>query len=153
MPEVGQAAFPAMALAEQPRITIGGRGVGIVPALLAAEVGFAVAPAAGTTVTAFTSWPEALHRGPGLDQGAVDREVLIREQPADLGPVEHLGHEPRRPVASRQPFPVLREGGEGRHGGAESRRKSPEKASRAWFPIMRIQPSGCPAGTRSSTST
>jgi hypothetical protein len=109
MPKVGKAAFLAVALAEEPRITVGGRGVSVVPALLAAEVRVAVPPTARATVTAFAPWPEALHRSPGLDQRAVDGEVLVREQPAHLGPVQHLGHEPRRHVALEQAVPVLRE--------------------------------------------
>jgi hypothetical protein len=63
MPELGQAAFLAVTLVEEPRIAVGDWGVGMISALLVAEVGPTAAPAAGTTATAFTSWPEALHRG------------------------------------------------------------------------------------------
>ena len=70
MPEVGEPGFLAVALAEEPRITVGCRGVAIVPTRLA----FRPPP---PLLTAFSSWPEALHRRPGLDLSAVDREVLI----------------------------------------------------------------------------
>jgi hypothetical protein len=49
MPEVGEPGFLAVALAEEPRITVGCRGVAIVPTRLAAEVGRAVPPATATT--------------------------------------------------------------------------------------------------------
>ena len=55
--------------------------------------------------------PEALHRGPGLDQRAVDAEVLGRHQAPDLGIGQHLGQEPGRDVAGEQPVAVLGEGG------------------------------------------
>jgi hypothetical protein len=39
---------------------------------------------------------DAVEVSAALDRGTGDREVFILEQPADLGPVEHVGHEPRR---------------------------------------------------------
>jgi hypothetical protein len=106
--EIREPALPAITFADQPGIAVGARGVGGVLALLAAEVGVVVAPAARRIVAPPVAWPEALHRRPGLDQRAVDAEVLVREQPADLGPVQHLNHEARRQIAIEQSVPVLR---------------------------------------------
>src|SRR5512144_294022 len=49
---------------------------------------------------------------PGLDQRAVDREVLVRKQPFDLRLVEHGGEELRRDLAAQQPVAVLGEYGD-----------------------------------------
>jgi hypothetical protein len=57
--------------------------MGVVSALLAAEVRGAVPPAASATVAAFAPRPEALHRRKGFDRRAVDTEVLVREQTLD----------------------------------------------------------------------
>ena len=84
MAEVGESALLAVALAVEPGIAVGGRGVGIVPALLATEVGVAVATASPIVAT-FVPWPGALHRRPGFDQRAIDAEVLGRGQPGTLG--------------------------------------------------------------------
>jgi hypothetical protein len=48
--------------------------------------------------------------GPGLDQAAVDAEVLARQQPAHPGPVEQRGEKPGGNIAFEQPVAVLREG-------------------------------------------
>ena len=56
--------------------------------------------------------PEALHAGPGLDQRAVDREVLVRQQRLDLGLGQHRAQELGRDLALEQPVAVL---GEHRH--------------------------------------
>src|SRR3954447_8261993 len=63
----------------EPGIGVGGRDVRLVAACLAMEVALGVA--AGTRwLTAAILGPETLHRGPGFDQRAVDRDVFIREQ-------------------------------------------------------------------------
>ena len=51
----------------------------------------------------------ALHRGPGLDQRAVDREVIARQKPLHLGLRQHRRQELGRDVALQQPVAVLRE--------------------------------------------
>ena len=48
---------------------------------------------------------------PNLDQRAVDREVLARQQRAHLWQVQHRGHELARNIAVEQPVPVLAEHG------------------------------------------
>src|SRR4029450_7770715 len=77
VPHEAQPALAAVGLAVEPRVGIGGRGVALVRALLLAEVALAVAPRPRRRARAVLR-PEALHRRPGLDQRAVDREVLAR---------------------------------------------------------------------------
>ena len=99
----------AGALAVEPRVGVGGRGVGLVRPPLAAEVAVAVPPA-GRRLAGAVLRPEALHAGPGLDQRAVDAEVLARQQPPHLRPVEQRRQELGRDVALEQPVAVLGEG-------------------------------------------
>ena len=54
---------------------------------------------------------EALHRGPGLDQRAINREVLIRQQPLHAWERQKSGQKPGGDVAFEQPVAVLGEGG------------------------------------------
>jgi hypothetical protein len=68
----------ARALAEQSRLGVGGRRMGVAPPL-AMEVPLTVAAAGGRRADAILR-AEALDRGPGLDQRAVDREVLATEE-------------------------------------------------------------------------
>ena len=56
--------------------------------------------------------PEALYAGPSLDQRAVDREVLVRQERLDLGLRQHGAQELGRDLAFEQPVAVL---GEHRH--------------------------------------
>src|SRR4051794_18957531 len=105
-----EAGFLARPLAEQPGIGVGGRGVGVVLALLAAEVPLAVAPRgdfsrSGRLVRAVL-WAEALGAGPGLQERAVDREMLVRQQTARgrcraTAPRRGTWPPPRRPRAGR----------------------------------------------------
>ena len=53
--------------------------------------------------------PEALLTRPRLEQRAVDREMLVREQPLAVGVDQHRVEERRRDVAVQQPIPILRE--------------------------------------------
>ena len=53
--------------------------------------------------------PEALDRRPRLDQRAVDREVLARQQPLHLRQRQQRGQEPVGDVAGQQPVAVLAE--------------------------------------------
>src|SRR5439155_11354362 len=59
-------------------------------------------------------WPldrlEALHRSPGLDQGAVDAEVFGGQEPLDPGLPQDGVQEPTGDSAFQQAVPVLREG-------------------------------------------
>ena len=103
------------ALAVQPRVGIGGRGVRVIGALLAVEValGIASATCAGRRLAASLGLGlEALHAGKRFDQGAIDREMLVREQRPNLGLAEHRLEELRRDLALQEPVAVL---GEHRH--------------------------------------
>src|SRR5512132_141377 len=77
-------------------------------ALLAMEVPLAVATRSRRRARTVLR-PEALRARPGLDQRAVDREVLVRKQPFDLRVVEHGGEELRSDLAAQQPVAVLGE--------------------------------------------
>jgi hypothetical protein len=74
------------------------------------KVLLAVAPRVGRRAGAVLR-PEALRAGPGLQQRAVHREVLAREQRTHLGPGQHSGQEARGDLARQQPVAVLGEGG------------------------------------------
>jgi hypothetical protein len=79
VPAIAQFGGLAVALAHEPGVRIGGAPVGRIRSLLAFEVGHpgTVTPfLRRLTVRAF----EALEGRSGLDQGAVDREVIRREQ-------------------------------------------------------------------------
>src|SRR5512144_1258825 len=69
----------AAPLAVEPRIGVGGRGMRVVTALRAMEVLLAVAAGIGRRAGAVLR-SEALGAGPCLQQRAVDRAVLGREQ-------------------------------------------------------------------------
>ena len=83
----------------------------LVAPLLTAEVDLGIAPAARRRFVTIASIPrlEALQAGPGFHQRAVDREVLRRQQPLDLG----LGQDGRQELggnlAFEQTVAVLRE--------------------------------------------
>ena len=111
MADEGQLGLLASALAVEPGLGVGGRGVGVVAALLTVEMALAVA-ARPRRLAAAVLGPEALHGGPSLDQRAVDREVLVRQQRLDLRLVEHGTQELGRDLALEQPVAVL---GEHRH--------------------------------------
>jgi hypothetical protein len=66
-------------------------------------------PPAGGYAATCGSRPEALHAGEGLDQRAVDREVLVRKQRPDCGLAEHRLEEPGGDVARQEPLAVLGE--------------------------------------------
>src|SRR6202142_2447407 len=79
--EKGQFRLHARSLAIEPRIRIGGRGVRLVRTLLALEIDLDIAAAAGRRFVARSVLAlEALYRRPGLDERAVDREMVTRQQ-------------------------------------------------------------------------
>ena len=97
------------AFAIEPGIGIGCTAMGLVRALLAAEIGWPVAPAAARIIIAFRRlvlWLETLQRRPCLNQGAVDREVLARQQPFDPRLRQHCGEEFGGDLAIQQPVAV-----------------------------------------------
>lgn len=57
----------------------------VVAPALALEIALRVAIATAQRLLLFVSWPEALVRGPGLDQGAIDYEVRRAAQPPPFG--------------------------------------------------------------------
>jgi len=102
---VGEFGLLAPPLAAQP-------GVRVVGAPLAMEVARRVAAGTGRSVAAVLE-AEALHTGPGFDERAVNREMLVRQQAAHLlSMAGHRRQEAPGDVAIQQPVGVL-----GEHGG------------------------------------
>ena len=54
---------------------------------------------------------EALDRGPGFHQRAIDREVLVRQKASDLGVAQHCCEKLASDIGVEQPVAVLRERG------------------------------------------
>jgi len=86
---VAQPRLVALGFLVQARIGIGAAGMGVVAALLAFEVDIGVAPSGRGLVVVVVAVAglvavfalEALVRCPSLDQGAVDAEVLVADEP------------------------------------------------------------------------
>src|ERR1700736_2139112 len=53
---------------------------------------------------------EALHRGPGLDECAVNREVFGRQEPLHLGPLQHSAQKACGDIAIEESVAVFGEG-------------------------------------------
>ena len=113
---IAQLGLSAGSLARQPGFGIGRGGVGGIAPPLPMEVHRGIARIIGRRRSAGALPLEALVPGPGLDQRAVDREVLGREQLARLGLGQHALEEGPRDVALEQPLPIL-----GEHGGVPDR--------------------------------
>src|SRR5579871_329891 len=113
MSHVAELGLLAGPFAEQPRVGVGGRRMRVILALLAMKVAFGIATAASRAGLARLSiiilWDKALHRGPRLDQRAIDREVLAGKQLADLRQVQNRDKELVRDIAIEQPIPVFAE--------------------------------------------
>src|SRR5439155_26424408 len=92
MPHIGQFGRLARPLAVESRIGVGGRGVGLVAALLAVKVAFTVA-ARRRWLAAAALGTKALHAGPRLDQRYVEREVIVRQERLYRFLVEHRYNE------------------------------------------------------------
>ncbi len=107
MTEIAEPGLLAIALAIEPGVRIGRRSVGIVAPLLPLEVARRTGAGSGPLVLR----PEALLPGPGLDERAVDAEVLIRKELRGLGLGEHRGEECPGDIAREQPLAVLGEHG------------------------------------------
>jgi len=84
----------AVALAEQLGVGVGLAFVGVVGALLAMEIAFAIASRSRRIVAAVLG-AEALEGGPGFDQRAVDRKVVVRQEAFDFGMLQHRFEELR----------------------------------------------------------
>ena len=112
MPLVGKDRGRVVALPVQARLRIGRAGVGVIAARLAFPIRLRVAPAAiGRLVVRAIFRAKALLAGPGLNQRAVDREMLLRKQPLPVGLAHHFGEEGFNDLVLEQAIPVLREDG------------------------------------------
>lgn len=141
----------------KPRLGIGGRGMGGIRALLATEVDLGIAVSAGgaghrgglgrcrfrvifdrairagraTAVIvgrrALRLRLEALHRRPGLHQGAIDREMLVRQERRHLSMGKDRGHDLARHLGAQQPVAVLREHRRNPHSVVDAQPDEPAK--------------------------
>jgi len=117
---VAQLRLVALGFLVQARIGVGAAGMGVVAALLAFEVDFGVAPRGRGWVVVVVAVVdlvvavfalEALVRRPSLDQGAVDAEVLVADEPRPVGAVLDALEEHARQVFVEQALAVGAEGG------------------------------------------
>src|SRR5580704_532605 len=100
----------AAAFAGQPSLGIGGRAVGEIAPLLPMEVDLGIAVAASVPAsTVAIPGLEALGGGPGLQQGAVDGEVVVGDVALQPRVVHHGGEELVGDVVPQQPAPVFGE--------------------------------------------
>ena len=111
MTEIAELGRLAVALAVELGVRIGGAPMGLVGALLAVEVAFAIAARAVIIIIiAPIRLAEALHRRPGFEQCPVHREVVVGDQPLHLRLSQHGLEELGRDLTFQQPVAVLREG-------------------------------------------
>src|SRR6201997_4312080 len=92
MPQIGELGRLARTLAVQPSIGVGGRGVRLIAALLAVKIPLTIASGSRRLAAAILG-TKALHAGPRLDQRAVDREMIVRQQRLYGFLIENGGHE------------------------------------------------------------
>jgi hypothetical protein len=109
MPHVAELGRLAVALLVKPRVRIRQAAVCLVRALLLVEVPLGIAARSRAVIVAAILAPEALDRRPGLQQRAVHREVIARQQPLHFRLGHHRRQELRRDLALQQPVAVLRE--------------------------------------------
>src|SRR5271166_3894182 len=82
MPHEAELGFLARPLAVKPRLRIGRRSMRLVGALLTMEIRLAVPPSARRRrFVRSVCRPKALHRRPGFDQRAIDREGIRGPEP------------------------------------------------------------------------
>lgn len=110
MPHVAEPGLVAFALLEEPGFRVGGRGVGVVAALLALEIHSRVLAAAFRRLARTVLGHKALVGSPGVDQRAIDREMFIGSQLLPLGQNQDLAEELPHDGFRQQPLPVLRKG-------------------------------------------
>ena len=91
-------------------VGVGGRGVRVIGSMLAVKVPLAVASGAGWLARAVL-WAKAFEARPGFQQGAVDREMIARQQGFDPGLGQHRGEKLPGHLALQQPVAILGEGG------------------------------------------
>ena len=107
MPHVTQPAFPAIALAVKPGVRVGRAFMGLVGPLLAMKIPFRVAARASAIVSALGT--ETLHRRPGFDQRAVNREMIPAQKTPDLAMLDHAVQDKGRNVGFQQTVPIMAE--------------------------------------------
>ena len=91
---------------------IGGAGMRRVGTRRAAKVALDVAPTRRWwRIVQAIDWPKTLHRRPGLDQRAVDAEMLGRQKALHPRLCQQRREEPCGDRPFEQPVAVLREGG------------------------------------------
>jgi hypothetical protein len=83
--------------------------VGVVLPFFPFEVDFGVPASGGRGLPSDLPRPEALQGGIGFDHRAVDREVIVREEPATPGLLHDLREEVEIDVGRQKPLAVLRE--------------------------------------------
>jgi hypothetical protein len=103
-----QTHFFAWSFAEEPGVGVGGRGVRGVPAALAMEIVRTIAAVSRLARAILRA--EAFRARPSLQQRAINREMLARQQALDLVLREHRDEKLARHLASQQPVAVLGEG-------------------------------------------
>src|SRR5271170_7177165 len=111
MTQVAQLGLPPTGLLIEPCLRIGGRLMGRVAPPLAMKIDARIAGIVGRTWLRVLA-RETLVPGPGLDQGAVDGEVLGREQALSPRLGHHLMKKGLRHFTRQQPLAVL---GKDRH--------------------------------------
>ena len=109
MPHVAKLGRLPVPLLVKPGFRVGRALVRLVGTLLLVEVALGVAAWTLAVVVASILPAEALERGPRLDQRAVHREVIARQQPLDLRLRQHRRQELGGDLSFQQPVAVLRE--------------------------------------------
>ena len=104
MTHIAKLGLAALRLAIQAAVGIALAGVRFIAAPLVVEIR---AVAFFRTVL----WLEALERSPRLNQRAIDRKMLIRQQRLHARMIQQGLHEPLEHIAILQPLPVLGECG------------------------------------------
>jgi hypothetical protein len=107
MAEEAQLCFLARSLAVELDIRIGSRRMGFIRAPFPLEVCLGIAPAILRRITRAIFGLEALHGRPGLNQGAVNREVVGRGQLLHLGLGQNGSQELGRGVTDEEPIAAL----------------------------------------------
>ena len=109
MAHVTEPGLVPLGLLEQARLRIGGRGMGVVLAFSPFEIHRRVTTAAFRRLARTVLGDKALHRGPGFNQRAIDREVIGRDQTVPLCQAQHLAEESTGNAFIEQTVTVLRE--------------------------------------------
>ena len=110
MPHEAELGFFAFALAEKPRLRVGGGGVGLVQAPFSMKIHFRVATAAALGRRGVLG-AETLQGSPGLNEGAVHGEMVVRQQSGLGGLLLDAPEKGRGQVRTEKALPILGEDG------------------------------------------